>query len=70
MRNLQIHGPIEPLQSLFHFAPQSNWSVNADATKSHRFVILIAHAGALRASRSGAGYLWRWVSQEERSESS
>ena len=37
------------------FAPQPNWSFNADATTGHAFGILMACSGALRASRSGAG---------------
>jgi hypothetical protein len=32
-----------------------NSAFNADATMGHRFAILMAHGGALRASRSGAG---------------
>jgi hypothetical protein len=32
-----------------------NWSFNADANKGHRFAILLALVGTLRASRSGAG---------------
>ena len=37
------------------FAPQPNWSFNADATAGHAFGILMACRGTLRASRSGAG---------------
>jgi hypothetical protein len=37
------------------YAPQPNCRFNADATMGHRFAILMAHGGALRASRSGAG---------------
>jgi hypothetical protein len=37
------------------FAPQPNESFNADANIGHRFAILMANVGALRASRSGAG---------------
>lgn len=37
------------------YAPQPNCRFNADANMGHRFAILMAHAGALRASRSGAG---------------
>ena len=32
-----------------------NWAFNADANMGHRFAILMAHVGALRASRCGAG---------------
>jgi hypothetical protein len=39
----------------FHYAPQPNCRFNADANTGHRFAILMASAGALRASRSGAG---------------
>jgi len=34
---------------------QPNCRFNADANMGHRFAILMAHVGALRASRSGAG---------------
>jgi hypothetical protein len=34
---------------------QPNESFNADANIGHRFAILMANVGALRASRSGAG---------------
>jgi hypothetical protein len=37
------------------YAPQPNESFNADANIGHRFAILMANVGALRASRSGAG---------------
>jgi hypothetical protein len=37
------------------FAQRSNWRFNADANIGHRFAILMAHVGTLRASRSGAG---------------
>ena len=37
------------------FAPQPNWSFNADATAGHAFGILMACRGTLRASRYGAG---------------
>jgi len=37
------------------FAPQPNETFNADANIGHRFAILMANVGALRASRSGAG---------------
>jgi hypothetical protein len=39
----------------FGFAPQANSRFNADANTGHRFAILMASVGALRASRSGAG---------------
>jgi len=39
----------------FHYAPQPNCRFNADANTGHRFAILMASVGALRASRSGAG---------------
>jgi hypothetical protein len=39
----------------FAQAPWPNSAFNADATMGHRFAILTAHGGALRASRSGAG---------------
>ena len=39
----------------FAQAPWPNSAFNADATMGHRFAILMAHGGALRASRSGAG---------------
>ena len=39
----------------FHYAPQPNCRFNADANMGHRFAILMAHVGALRASRSGTG---------------
>ena len=39
----------------FHYAPQPNCRFNADANMGHRFAILMAHVGALRASRYGAG---------------
>lgn len=39
----------------FHYAPQPNCRFNADANIGHRFAILMAYVGALRASRSGAG---------------
>jgi hypothetical protein len=39
----------------FHSARQPNESFNADANIGHRFAILMANVGALRASRSGAG---------------
>jgi hypothetical protein len=38
-----------------HYAPQPNETFNADANIGHRFAILMANVGALRASRSGAG---------------
>ncbi|MGY8903660.1 MAG: hypothetical protein ACKVIH_03835 [Burkholderiales bacterium] len=34
---------------------QPNWRFNADANMGHRFAILMAHFGTVRASRSGAG---------------
>jgi hypothetical protein len=37
------------------FAPQPNETFNADANIGHRFAILMANVGTLRASRSGAG---------------
>jgi hypothetical protein len=37
------------------YAPQPNETFNADANIGHRFAILMANVGALRASRSGAG---------------
>jgi hypothetical protein len=37
------------------FAHKPNESFNADANIGHRFAILMANVGALRASRSGAG---------------
>jgi len=37
------------------YAPKPNESFNADANIGHRFAILMANVGALRASRSGAG---------------
>ncbi len=37
------------------YAPQPNCRFNADANTGHRFAILMASVGALRASRSGAG---------------
>jgi hypothetical protein len=37
------------------YAPQPNESFNADANIGHRYAILMANVGALRASRSGAG---------------
>jgi len=43
---------------VLHFGWQSaqpNESFNADANIGHRFAILMANVGALRASRSGAG---------------
>jgi hypothetical protein len=36
-------------------AHKPNESFNADANIGHRFAILMANVGALRASRSGAG---------------
>ena len=39
----------------FHYAPQPNWSFNADANTGHAFGILMACVGALRTSCSGAG---------------
>jgi hypothetical protein len=36
-------------------AKKPNWSFNADANIGHRFAILMANVGPLRASRSGAG---------------
>jgi hypothetical protein len=41
----------------FHYAPQPNCQVNADATKGHAFGILMALGCALRPAGSGAGYL-------------
>ncbi len=43
----------------FAQAPWTNSAFNADATMGHRFAILMAHGGALRASRFGAGLLGR-----------
>jgi hypothetical protein len=37
------------------YAPEPNWSFNADANTGHGFAIFMASVGALRASRSGAG---------------
>jgi hypothetical protein len=37
------------------YAPQPNESFNADANIGHRFAILMANVGALRATRYGAG---------------
>ena len=53
------HGQVAVCSPTFHFAPQPNWSVNADATKGHAFGILMALGCALRPSASGAGYLGR-----------
>jgi hypothetical protein len=36
------------VKSLFHFAPQPNCQVNADATKGHAFGIFMAPGCALR----------------------
>jgi hypothetical protein len=41
--------------TVIHYAPQPNETFNADANIGHRFAILMANVGALRASRSGAG---------------
>ena len=43
------------LSNLGAFAPQPNWSFNADATAGHAFGIVTACRGALRTSCSGAG---------------
>ena len=37
------------------YVHQPNCRFNADANMGHCFAILMAHVGALRASRSGAG---------------
>jgi hypothetical protein len=37
------------------YVPQPNESFNADANIGHRFAILMANVGTLRATRSGAG---------------
>jgi hypothetical protein len=37
------------------FVHQPNCRFNADANMGHRFAILMAHVGALRATHSGAG---------------
>lgn len=37
------------------FAPQPNWSLNADATSGHGFAIIMVCRGTLRISCSGAG---------------
>jgi len=37
------------------YAPQPNWSFNADANTGHAFGILMACVGTLRTSCSGAG---------------
>ena len=41
--------------TLFHSAPQPNCRFNSDANIGHRFAILMAYAGALQPSASGAG---------------
>ena len=53
------HGQVAVCSHTFHYAPQPNWSVNADATMGHAFGMFMAHGCALRPSASGAGYLGR-----------
>jgi hypothetical protein len=43
------------VSSTFPSGCKPNESFNADANIGHRFAILMANVGALRASRSGAG---------------
>jgi hypothetical protein len=43
------------LQALFNVRLLANQRFNADANTGHRFAILMASVGTLRASRSGAG---------------
>ncbi len=44
--------------STFHYAPQPNCQVNADATKGHAFGIFMAFVGALRTCGAPVPLTW------------
>ncbi len=55
MRGQPKLGRVWRVLSALSDAPRPNCRFNADADSGHRFAILMASIGALRASRSSAG---------------